>query len=416
MKIAHLAPKMGSYSSAAWRVLEAQLRLGMDAEGLACEIAIDLNGSVINSPFVKAIKFLRFQRYVAAIKNKIFLKSKLDSPWSPMTGGVAGVRNTLFSNSVEIVNIHWIPSLVNLRKCASYQIPVVVTMHDVWSMTGGCHCNYGCNNWNSGCKLCPQKSSRFGNISSPESDLKSKIKWFGEINNLSFIGPSKWICDMAENSSVTSGRRVVHIPNPLNPEIFKPTANLRTQLPPSDSRKLLLLFVVAGEIDQFHKGFDLLVKIVNSISRATSTKAELLLVGESDGVDLSGINIPVHKLGVIREESEMARIYNSADILLHTSRQDNYPGTILEALSCGLRAIGFDVGGVSELINSGKFGRLVDAFDVEAYVKVLLEMAGTYPTMEERLSMHNDVMTDHHPRIIAEKYKRHYESCVENNV
>jgi hypothetical protein len=71
---------MGSYSSAAWRVLEAQLRLGMDAEGLACEIAIDLNGSVINSPFVKAITSLRFQRYVSAIKNKIFLKSKLDSP------------------------------------------------------------------------------------------------------------------------------------------------------------------------------------------------------------------------------------------------------------------------------------------------------------------------------------------------
>ena len=58
------------------------------------------------------------------------------------------------------------------------------------------------------------------------------------------------------------------------------------------------------------------------------------------------------------------------------SRADNLPNTVLEAISCGTPAVGFEVGGVPDMIRPGETGLLAEPLDparLAAAVRTLLE-------------------------------------------
>ena len=54
----------------------------------------------------------------------------------------------------------------------------------------------------------------------------------------------------------------------------------------------------------------------------------------------------------------MRLCYNVADVYALPSLADNLPNTLLEALACGIPCVGFDVGGVGEVIRPGETGFL----------------------------------------------------------
>jgi len=50
-----------------------------------------------------------------------------------------------------------------------------------------------------------------------------------------------------------------------------------------------------------------------------------------------------------KKPKEIADIFRSSDIYLHTQINDNCPNAVIEAISCGLPVVGFDSGAMSEL-------------------------------------------------------------------
>jgi glycosyltransferase involved in cell wall biosynthesis len=47
-----------------------------------------------------------------------------------------------------------------------------------------------------------------------------------------------------------------------------------------------------------------------------------------------------------------------ADVFVIPSRQDNLPNTVLESLSCGTPVLGFDIGGIPDMVRPGETGWL----------------------------------------------------------
>ena len=72
-------------------------------------------------------------------------------------------------------------------------------------------------------------------------------------------------------------------------------------------------------------------------------------------------------MGVIKEESEMANLFNWADLFAIPSRADNLPFTAMESLSCGTPVVGFTVGGIPEIIDHKRNGFLAKPFDCTAF-------------------------------------------------
>ena len=71
----------------------------------------------------------------------------------------------------------------------------------------------------------------------------------------------------------------------------------------------------------------------------------------------------------------MPQIYNAVDAFLTPSLQDNLPNTIAEAMSCGTPCVGFNVGGIPEMIDhlgNGYVAHYRDAADLASGIRFVL--------------------------------------------
>lgn len=60
---------------------------------------------------------------------------------------------------------------------------------------------------------------------------------------------------------------------------------------------------------------------------------------------------PIYPMNYVSNEKELVDIYNAVDLYVTPSLQDNLPNTIVEAMACGIPCIGFNVGGIPQMID-----------------------------------------------------------------
>ena len=73
--------------------------------------------------------------------------------------------------------------------------------------------------------------------------------------------------------------------------------------------------------------------------------------------------LPVYPVNYLSNEREIAQLYSAADLFVTPSLQDNLPNTIVEAMACGVPCVGFDVGGIPEMISHKQDGYVADYCD-----------------------------------------------------
>ena len=60
---------------------------------------------------------------------------------------------------------------------------------------------------------------------------------------------------------------------------------------------------------------------------------------------------PVYALDYVSNEHELVNIYNAVNLFVTPSLEENLPNTIMEAMACGVPCVGFNVGGIPEMID-----------------------------------------------------------------
>jgi glycosyltransferase involved in cell wall biosynthesis len=63
--------------------------------------------------------------------------------------------------------------------------------------------------------------------------------------------------------------------------------------------------------------------------------------------------------GPIYSREELRNKYCSADIFLFPSHCEGFPMAVLEAISCGLPCVGSDVGGIPDILDEGRCGKII---------------------------------------------------------
>ena len=265
----------------------------------------------------------------------------------------------------DILNLHWVAGFFDYREFfrkLPAHLPVVWTLHDMNPVTGGCHFDEGCGKFAERCGACPQLGSN-----DPE-DLsaqvwKRKREAFSSLKSagcVHLVTPSRWLQGEVSKSTLVSKFRCTVIPNALDTEQFqrRDQGAARKLLGiPADSAVILFLADWAGEK---RKGFDLLVEALKPFRN--DPRVFLLAAGRE---------LPAHDLGpqlvttgYLTGEKQLSWVYSAADVFVLPSLQDNLPNTALEALACGVPIVGFDVGGIPEIVREGETGLLVPAKDV----------------------------------------------------
>jgi glycosyltransferase involved in cell wall biosynthesis len=245
-------------------------------------------------------------------------------------------------------------SLKNIRKIIARGKPVVWTMHDMWPCTGICHYADPCNRYKEECHHCPYIYGGGGAKDLSYRVFQKKRRLYQK-RGITFVACSGWLEKLAKESALLGGQTVVSIPNAVNVNLFKPgnKKEARTLCGlPVDKR--LILFGAMRVTDK-RKGIDYLVeacRILVEQRPELKDEVEVVVLGhESARWKQWELPLKVHPFPFTAKESELVNVYNAVDLYVTPSLQDNLPNTVMEAMACGIPCVGFDTGGISEMID-----------------------------------------------------------------
>jgi len=284
----------------------------------------------------------------------------------------------------------------------SQQLPVVLTLHDAWLLSGHCAHSFECERWKTGCGKCPDLTiypAIYRDATSFNWERKRRIY---SQSKLYISTPCSWLMDKVTNSILApSIMNAKVIPNGVDLKVFYPgdKLSIRAKLGiPKESR--VLLFAASGIRSNKWKDYNMLKTAIINSTNANKEKSLLIALGESGSTEKIG-NVIVQFVPYQHNREVVANYYRAADIYLHATKADTFPNTIIEALACGTPVIATAIGGIPEQVKSIDVvqGKLLDGFaneeeatgilipkgDVDSMSKAIILLSGNDP-LRTRLS------------------------------
>ena len=137
-----------------------------------------------------------------------------------------------------------------------------------------------------------------------------------------------------------------------------------------------------------------------------------ILGGHAEDV-AAQLALPVHALGYVSKPQRIVEVYNSADVFVLPSLEDNLPNTLMEAMACGVPCVGFQVGGIPEMINhqqNGYVAKFRDVDDLAAGIRYVLDEAD-YAQLSKQCVM--KVAHSYSQQSVANRYLEIYEAAMQ---
>lgn len=258
----------------------------------------------------------------------------------------------------------------------SRQVPVVLTLHDAWLLSGHCAHSFDCERWMIGCGHCPDLT-----IDPPIRRDATRFNWWQkhEIytkSRLYVATPSQWLMRKVERSMLAPAvveARVV--PNGVDLSIFHPADRRaeRTALGlPQEAG--VLLFAANSIRANMWKDFQTLRDAV-ALAAEYLDEQRLVLIALGEDAPRERVGRAEVRFVPYQEDPEVvASYYQAADVYVHAARADTFPNTVLEALACGTPVVSTAVGGISEQIEDTRTGFLVPVGDATGLATRLVQV------------------------------------------
>ena len=352
--IVNTSERIGGAAIAAGRLMDALKNNGIKAKMLVREKQTDrLSVTGLKMSGWRVWQFL-WERILIWKENQ-FRKHNLFAVDIANTG--TDITSIPEFQEADIIHLHWINqgmlSLNDIRKILQSGKPVVWTMHDMWPCTGICHHARECDKYHQECHHCPYIYKGGGKKDLSHQVFKKKKEIY-QLAPVTFVTCSQWLKERASQSALLNGHTIVDIPNPINTSLFKPqnvmAARNKMGLP---TDKKLILFGSVKVTDK-RKGIDYFVESCKLLAeRHPELKEELGVVvyGKNSEQLKPLIPFQVFPLDFISSDKDLVNVYNAVDLYVTPSLEENLPTTIMEAMACGVPCVGFNVGGIPEMID-----------------------------------------------------------------
>jgi glycosyltransferase involved in cell wall biosynthesis len=246
-------------------------------------------------------------------------------------------------------------------------IPVAMTLHDAWLLSGHCAHSMACERWQTGCGQCPD----LGIYPALKRDATAynwqrKREIFRQ-SRLHVVAPSRWLMEKVEKSILAAGvvsSRV--IPNGVDLTIFHPGAKDKSILGLPENAKILLFTADGIRINKM-KDFETLRLAIDQLAGRVANVVFVALgeAGKTERVGQAEIRFMPYQKNTAR----VAQYYRAADVYIHAARADTFPNSVIESLACGTPVIATRVGGIPEQIKEGQTGFLTRAGDAQEMAK-----------------------------------------------
>ena len=365
-------------------------------------------GESKNRKWINRVRFV-YERLVIGLNN-FFSRKNLFAVSIANTG--MDITRLKEVKEADIIHLHWINqgmlSLKDIHRLVELGKPMVWTMHDMWPCTGICHHARDCSHYTQNCGNC------FFLKLSGNKDLSYRVfqkKLRVGYENILFVACSDWLRSRTEKSSLLKYSKVVTIPNPLDTNLFSPLDKLEVRKRLGLSMDSYFLLFGAAKVGDVRKGFEYYFEALRLLNRAIPElrgRLELIFMGEA-GLEIpQDIPYPAHFTGFLTDEEKIADWYNAASLFVLPSLEENLPNMIMESMACGTPVVGFDTGGIPEMIDhkyNGYVARYKDSHDLMKGICWLLNQADIQEVSE---NARKKVVDYYSEKLIAERFSQLY--------
>jgi glycosyltransferase involved in cell wall biosynthesis len=264
-------------------------------------------------------------------------------------------------NIIQLHNIHgyYINIEILFKFLKSLNKPIIWTLHDCWAFTG--HCAYysaiNCEKWKTHCHHCPSLHSYPESLFADQSakNFSDKKKIFSMPKDLTIITPSQWLANEVSKSFLKE-RSTIVINNGININIFQPKIDKQIYQKYNINFENFVIGVASEWSER--KGLSEFIKL----RKVLHSSIGIVLVGlTSKQIAL----LPKGIIGILKTEnvSELVSLYSAAMCFVNPTKEDNFPTTNLESISCGTPVVTYQTGGSSESVDH-KTGIVVERGDI----------------------------------------------------
>ncbi len=255
---------------------------------------------------------------------------------------------------VHCHNLHGDYFDLRILPSLSRQVPIVLTLHDAWLLTGHCAHSFDCERWKIGCGVCPDLTIPPA-IKRDRTAFNLRRKRDIYVQSRVYLAtPSKWLMEKVSESMLeraVEDRRI--IPNGVALSVFQPAdrRQARTDLGlPQDAK--LLLSTGNGIRTNIWKDYRTLQGTIARITDRLPNQRILFIAVGDDAASVRTDRLEVRFVPYQRDPQIVARYYQAADVYLHAARAENFPISVLEALACGTPVVATAVGGIPEQVKA----------------------------------------------------------------
>ncbi len=313
------------------------------------------------------------ERLLKVINTLYFARNRINEGVAPVNFDCLGLQwdqkleNRL--KNFDIFHIHWVAgflSMDNIYQLAKLKKPIVWTMHDFHPFTGGCHCPEACKKYEDDCSNCFMLKQNYSDIT--KSILAEKLYKYS--SDICVVVASAWLKNIVQQSKVFKNNLCEVVPIGIDTKCYVPKNKQEMKRKiglPADAKVIL---VGAQALGQNVKGYGNLkhaLQIVKSDSyckELLKTKQLFLLTfGNAAGFAMDEDEIPIINVGFVANREKLCEVYNAADVFIFPSIQDTFGMTAVEAMSCGIPTVTFDVSAMNEVIIQGVNGYKAEVDD-----------------------------------------------------
>jgi glycosyltransferase involved in cell wall biosynthesis len=406
MRILHIcySDLDGGAARAAFRLHQAQRSQGLDSQMLVINKCSD-------DPFVHSVSGLRQLRIklAAALSSLLLRWQKSSNPVHHSLNLLpSGLLREIDKLAPDVVNLHWLGGeMLSVGEIGRISQPVVWTLHDMWAFSGAEH--YDDDKPSERYRMGYSRDSRHRQHSGLDLDrwtFRRKQKaWAGK--SFQIVTPSNWLADCVRQSSLFAGVPVSVISNCIDHNLYRPLPReLAREALGLPQGKQLLLFGAMSSTSDPRKGYHLLIPALQQLSAEGKAKQiELVVFGASRGDAEQVTGIKTHYMGRLHDDISLCLLYNAADLFVAPSLQDNLPNTLVESLACGTPCVGFNIGGMADLISSYDMGLILNVVSAKSLAE------GIYTMLElkyEKTTIVENSIQRRNEDVIVQKYSGLY--------
>ena len=352
--IVNTTERQGGPAIAAYRLTEALKNNGIKAKMLVRRKSTDQLTTVLAERSLANRLSMLWERFSVALHTH-FRRNRIYAIDFGHSGG--DITELPEFKQADVIHLHWVNdgmlSLTSIEKIISSGKPIVWTLHDMWPFTGVCHYAHDCDHYTEHCHDCPQLNSRKHHDVAFHT-FERKVQLLQGVH-IRFVACSRWLGNMASNSRLLQGKKIECIPNAININLFKSRNKQQARevfgLPQDKRLVLFSSHMLSDERKGFHYLKEALIRLSTEHPEWLDKLGVVLAGKDLDSAMCDSIPFDVYPLNYIADEKKMVDVYNAVDLYAIPSLQDNLPNTVVEAMACGVPCIGFNVGGIPEMID-----------------------------------------------------------------